>query len=71
MKDMFKRKLIRTSVAEVIEVTPQDNPEVFKRANIDVLYKNMLENQRKEKIKRNIILSTAALSLGVLTFLTY
>lgn len=71
MKDMFKRKLIRTSVAEVIEVTPQDNPEVFKRANIDVLYKNMLENQRKEKIKRNIILSTAVLSLGVLTFLTY
>ena len=68
---MFKRKLIRTSVAEVIEVTPQDNPEVFKRANIDVLYKNMLENQRKEKIKRNIILSTVALSLGVLTFLTY
>ena len=68
---MFKRKLIRTSVAEVIEVTPQDNPEVFKRANIDVLYKKMLENQRKEKIKRNIILSTAALSLGVLTFLTY
>lgn len=71
MKDMFKRKLIRTSVAEVIEVTPQDNPEVFKRANIDVLYKNMLENQRKEKIKRNIILSTAVLSLGVVTFLTY
>ena len=45
-------------------VTPQ-------RVNVDVLKQRLIEQKRKEKVKRTIILSTVVVSLGALTMLTY
>ena len=41
------------------------------RVNVDVIKKRLIEQKRKEKVKRTIILSTVVVSLGALTMLTY
>ena len=41
------------------------------RVNVDVLKQRLIEQKRKEKVKRTIILSTVIVSLGALTVLTY
>ena len=56
---MSTESLNRTS--EVIE-TP--------RVNVDVLKQRLIEQQRKEKVKKTIIFSTVCVSLGVLTLLS-
>jgi len=56
---MSTESLNRTSV--VIE-TP--------RVNVDVLKKRIIEQKKKEKVKRTLIFSTVCVSLGVLTLLT-
>ena len=58
----------RTS--EIIE-TPSPILETQKRVNVDVLKQRLLEEKKKEKVKRTIILSSVVVSLGALTFLTY
>ena len=40
-----------------------------KRVNIDVLKQRLIEQERKDKVKRTIIFSTVCVSLGALTFL--
>tara|TARA_B110000008_G_scaffold110335_1_gene113333 strand:+ start:257 stop:430 length:174 start_codon:yes stop_codon:yes gene_type:complete len=57
---MSSESLNRTS--DVIE-TP--------RVNVDVLKQRLLEQQKKDKVKKTIIFSTVFVSLGALTFLTY
>ena len=57
---MSTESLNRTS--EVVE-TP--------RVNVDVLKQRLIEQQRKEKVKKTIIFSTVCVSLGALTLLTY
>ena len=42
-----------------------------KRVNIDVLKQRLIEQNRKDRVKRTIIFSTVCVSLGALTFLTY
>ena len=42
-----------------------------KRVNIDTLKQRLLEEKKKEKVKRTIILSSVIFSLGALTMLTY
>ena len=42
-----------------------------KRVNIDILKQRLLEEKKKEKVKRTIILSSVIVSLGALTMLTY
>ena len=42
-----------------------------KRVNVDVLKQRLLEEKKKEKVKRSIILSSVIVSLGALTILTY
>ena len=39
--------------------------------NVDVLKQRLIEQQRKDRVKRTIILSTVVVSLGALTVLTY
>ena len=56
---MSTESLNRTS--EVIE-TP--------RVNVDVLKQRIIEQKKKEKVKRTVIFSTVCVSLGVLTLLT-
>ena len=41
------------------------------RVNVDVLKRRLLDERKKDKIKRTIILSTICVSLGALTLLTY
>ena len=41
------------------------------RVNVDVLKQRLLQQQKKDKIKKTIIFSTVCVSLGALTLLTY
>ena len=48
-----------------------NNHKISKRVNIETLKQRLLEEKKKEKVKRTIILSSVLVSLGALTFLTY
>ena len=65
---MSTESLNRTSVE--IE-NPSQITESPQRVNVDVLKQRLLEEKKKEKIKRTVIVSSVVASLGVLTFLTY
>ena len=65
---MSTESLNRTS--EIVE-TPSQHVETPKRVNVDVLKQRLLEEKKKEKVKRTIILSSVIVSLGALTMLTY
>ena len=54
-----------------VNETPSKNAEDEIKVNVDVLKQRMLENQKKDKIKKTIIFSTIFVSIGALTFLTY
>ena len=41
------------------------------RVNVDVLKRRLLDEKKKDRVKRTIILSTICVSLGALTLLTY
>ena len=60
MISMSTESLNRTSA--VIE-TP--------RVNVDVLKQRLIEQKKKDRVKRTIIFSTVCISLGALTLLTY
>ena len=55
---------------EIVE-TPSQYVDAQKRVNVDVLKQRLIEEKKKEKVKRTIIVSSVVASLGVLTFLTY
>ena len=65
---MSTESLYRTS--EISETPPQIT-EAPKRVNVDVLKRRLIEEKKKEKVKRTIILSSVVFSLGALTLLTY
>ena len=65
---MSTESLNRTS--EIIE-TPSQITGTQKRVNVDVLKQRLIEEKKKVKIKRTIILSSVVVSLGALTLLTY
>ena len=56
-----------TSVVE----DPTQETEAPLRVNVDVLKQRLIEQKRKDRVKRTIILSTVVVSLGALTVLTY
>ena len=66
--NMSTESLNRTS--ENFE-TPSHITEAPKRVNVDVLKQRLIEEKKKEKVKRTIILSSVVVSLGALTLLTY
>ena len=41
------------------------------RVNVDVLKQRIIEQKKKDRVKRTIIFSTVFVSLGALTFLSY
>ena len=63
---MSTESLNRTSN---IIVTPSQSTKI-KRVNIDVLKQRLIEQNRKDRVKRTIIFSTVCVSLGALTLLT-
>ena len=65
---MNNKGLNRTS--RVVE-DPTQETEAPLRVNVDVLKQRLIEQKRKDKVKRTIILSTVVVSLGALTVLTY
>ena len=65
---MNNEGLNRTS--NVVEAPTQETEAPF-RVNVHILKQRLIEQKRKEKVKRTIILSTLVVSLGALTVLTY
>ncbi len=68
ISDMSTESLNR--ISEIVE-TPLHISETTKRVNVDVLKQRLLEEKKKEKVKRTIILSSVVFSIGALTLLTY
>jgi len=64
---MSTESLNRTS--NDIETPPQIIES--NRVNVDVLKRRLLDEKKKDRVKRTIILSTICVSLGALTLLTY
>ena len=65
---MNNEGLNRTSM--VVE-DPTRDVETPRRVNVDVLKQRLIEQKRRDKVKKTIILSTVVVSLGALTMLTY
>ena len=65
---MNNEGLNRTST--VVE-DPTQETDTPLRVNVDVLKQRLIEQKRKERVKRTIIFSTVVVSLGALTVLTY
>tara|TARA_B100000989_G_scaffold223964_1_gene171427 strand:- start:236 stop:433 length:198 start_codon:yes stop_codon:yes gene_type:complete len=65
---MNNDRLIR-SPNEINE--PAKEMKVPLRVNVDILKQRLIQEKRKEKVKRALILSSVVVSLGALTFLTY
>ena len=65
---MNNEGLTRTS--HVVD-DPTQETEAPLRVNVDVLKQRLIEQKRKDRVKRTIILSTVVVSLGALTVLTY
>ena len=65
---MNNEGLTRTS--NVVD-DPTQETETPLRVNVDVLRQRLIEQQRKDRFKRTIILSSVVVSLGALTILTY
>ena len=64
---MSTESLNRTS--EIIE-NPSHISETPKRVNVDVLKQRIIDQRKKDKVKRTVIFSTVCVSLGVLTLLS-
>ena len=64
---MSMESLNRTS--DVIE-TPSQIEDTPIRVNVDVLKQRIIDQKKKDKFKRNIIVSGVCVSLGVLTILS-
>ena len=64
---MSMESLNRTS--DVIE-TPSQIVETPIRVDVDVLKQRIIDQKKKEKVKRTVIFSTVCVSLGVLTLLS-
>jgi len=62
---MSTESLNRTS-----DVSKDPSPQVINtRVNVDVLKQRLLDQKKKERVKRTIIFSSVCVSLGVLTIL--
>ena len=65
---MNNESLNRTS--NIVE-EPTQEIEAPPRVNVDVLKQRLIDQKRKDRVKKTIILSTVVVSLGALTVLTY
>ena len=65
---MNNQGLNRTSITSENHTQKSEAPP---RVNVDVLKQRLIDEKRKEKVKRTIIFSSVVVSLGALTILTY
>ncbi len=66
--DMFLKSVNRTSN---VEETPSIAIDTSKKVNVDVLKQRLVEQKKKERIKKTIIFSTVFVSIGAISLLTY
>ena len=52
-------------------VNPSDLSETIKTVDVNVLKQRLINEKKKEKVKRTIILSSLVASVGIISFLTY
>ena len=64
---MSMESLNRTS--DVVQ-TPSQIGDTPVRVNVDVLKQRIIDQKKKDKLKRNIIFSSVCVSIGVLTILS-
>ena len=64
---MSMESLNRTS--DVVQ-TPSQIGDTPTRVNVDVLKQRIIDQKKKDKFKRNIIVSSVCVSIGVLTILS-
>jgi hypothetical protein len=64
---MSMESLNRTS--DVVQ-TPSQIGDTPTRVNVDVLKQRIIDQKKKDKLKRNIIFSSVCVSIGVLTILS-
>jgi hypothetical protein len=64
---MSMESLNRTS--DVVQ-TPSEIGDTPTRVNVDVLKQRIIDQKKKDKFKRNIIVSSVCVSIGVLTILS-
>jgi hypothetical protein len=64
---MSMESLNRTS--DVVQ-TPSQIGDTPVRVNVDVLKQRIINQKKKDKFKRNIIVSSVCVSIGVLTILS-
>ena len=64
---MSIESLNRTSI---VNETPSKNAEDEIKVNVDVLKQRIIDQKKKQKVKRTVIFSTVCVSLGVLTLLS-
>ena len=64
---MSMESLNRTS--DVVQ-TPSQIGDTPVRVNVDVLKQRIIDQKKKDKLKRNIIVSSVCVSIGVLTILS-
>ena len=59
------------SLNKISDIIVDPSQVINKRVNVDVLKQRLIEQKKKDRIKRTIIFSTVCVSLGALTLLTY
>ena len=65
---MFLKSVNRTSN---VDETPSIAIDTSKKVNVDVLKQRLVEQKKKERLKKTIIFSTVFVSLGAISLLTY
>ncbi len=54
-----------------ILATPSQEVKTSPKVNVEVLKQRLIDQKRRERVKRTIIFSTVVVSLGALTVLSY
>jgi len=65
---MFLKSVNRTSN---VDETPSIAIDTSKKVNVDVLKQRLVEQKKKDRIKKTIIFSTVFVSIGAISLLTY
>lgn len=66
--DMFLKSVNRTSN---VEETPSIAIDTSKKVNVDVLKQRLIEQKKKDRVRKTIIFSTVFVSIGAISLLTY
>ena len=66
--DMFLKSVNRTSN---VDETPSIAIGTSKKVNVDVLKQRLIEQKKKDRVRKTIIFSTVFVSIGAISLLTY